>query len=179
MCDRSAASSLKDEPEPDFTFTLEALTKIMRKFYQKLIDTGVVFQSLLLLAMRLYWGKAFFLSGWSKMHSIDKVTLFFENLHIPFPALNAYLVGSMECAGGLCLLIGLASRLVSIPLAITMLVALFTAHHDSFVHFWTDFDSFSQEAPFLYLLTSLIVFAFGPGKISIDALLKRVFFRTR
>jgi putative oxidoreductase len=39
---------------------------------------------------------------------------------------------------------------------------------------FSDPDKFVQAAPFPFLLTALIVLAFGPGLFSVDALLKRV-----
>jgi len=39
--------------------------------------------------------------------------------------------------------------------------------------FFSNSDKFVKADPFPYLLTALIVLAFGPGLFSIDALLKR------
>ena len=53
-------------------------------------------QSPLLLAVRLYWGWQFFQTGLGKLMHIPKVMGFFTSLGIPFPAFNAYFVGSLE-----------------------------------------------------------------------------------
>lgn len=146
--------------------------------YEGLIAAGSHLQSLLLLAMRLYWGVNFFLSGWGKFQNIDKVIGFFKDLGIPFPEVNAYLTAGIECFGGLLLVIGLGSRLVAIPLAFTMVVALLTAHWSAVAHLWRDPDEFVRQAPFNFLLICLIIFAFGPGRFSLDAILEKYFHRS-
>jgi hypothetical protein len=76
-------------------------------------------------------------------------------------------------------LLGAASRLVTIPLIFTMLVAYATQHIDELRPLWTLTDdgsynpaTFFKAAPFPYLLTALIVLLFGPGAFSIDGLIK-------
>jgi putative oxidoreductase len=147
----------------------------IKKCYEALISCGTVLQSLLLLAMRLYWGGSFALSGWGKLHHIEGVSGYFASLGIPFPTLNAYFVGGMEFIGGLCLLLGFASRLAAIPLIVIMIVALLTEHYEALINAFSDPQTFIRQYPFNYLLTALIVLAFGPGKISVDAVLKRFF----
>src|SRR6185369_649034 len=77
-----------------------------------------------LLMIRLYWGWQFFLAGKGKLGNLDQTAEFFAELSIPLPKLNAVMAASTECFGGLLLLLGLGSRLVGIPLTITMSVAL-------------------------------------------------------
>jgi putative oxidoreductase len=71
--------------------------------------------------------------------------------------------------GGLLLLVGLGSRLVSVPLMFTMIVAYATADKEAVAAIFSDPDKFTGAAPFLFLLATAIVFVFGPGKLSIDA----------
>lgn len=126
-----------------------------------------------LLGIRLYWGWQFFQTGKGKLSDISAPTAFFTELGIPFPKLNAYLAGSTECFGGLLLLAGLFSRVTSVPLIFTMLVAYGTAHLDVVKTIWSDPDSFVTAPPFLFLLAAVIVFIFGPGRFSADELLLR------
>ncbi len=130
-------------------------------------------RSPLLLVLRLMFGWELFLTGKGKLQHIDRFIDFLTHLNIPMPAANAYFVASLECAGGLLLLIGLASRLIAIPLTINFIVAYLTADHEAVVNFFKDQDAFTSAAPFLYLLVSLIVLAFGPGFFSIDELIRR------
>jgi hypothetical protein len=74
-------------------------------------------QSPFLLAIRLYWGWQFALTGWGKMHNIAKITGLFMGLNIPFPAFSAHFISGLEFFGGLLLILGLASRLTGFLLA--------------------------------------------------------------
>lgn len=128
-------------------------------------------QPVLLLVIRGWWGWSFFLTGKGKLLNLEKTTAFFTDLGLPLPKLNAIMAGSTECVGGLLLLLGLGSRLVSVPLMFTMIVAYATADKEALAAIFSDPDKFTGAAPFLFLLASVIVFAFGPGKISFDALI--------
>jgi putative oxidoreductase len=148
---------------------------LIQKFYQILISIGKILQPFILLFIRLIWGWQFFQSGVGKFENIEPVISFFTELGIPFPLINAYLAATTECFGGLFLLVGLASRLVAIPLIVTMSVAYLTAHHDAAIAIFTNPMDFVHQTPFNFLLTSLLILAFGPGCISVDGILKRFF----
>lgn len=150
-----------------------------RNFYEGIISAGDFFQHLFLLAIRLYWGYAFHVAGCDKFAHIDKVIGFFGSLGIPFPEANAYLVATIECVGGWCLILGFASRLASIPLAITMVVALVTAHYGAASEILSNPTKFIVEVPVTFLLTSLTVFVFGPGWISIDYLVESLILKKK
>ncbi len=139
-----------------------------RKLYNGLITIGQWLQSPLLLLMRLYWGYAFFTSGLGKLMNISSIAAYFHSLNIPWPTLNAYMAGTTECLGGLLLILGLVSRLISIPLAVVMLVAFATADVDAIKGFWADPYNLVSHTPFTYLMCVLIIFAFGPGRFSLD-----------
>jgi len=128
---------------------------------------------ILLLILRLYFGYQFLISGWGKLHSIERVTGFFTSLGIPAPALNAWFVSGLECVGGLLLILGLGARLISSLLAVNMMVAYLTADRDALTGIFQDPEPFLKADPFLFLLTSLIVMAFGPGRVSVDFLIGR------
>jgi len=134
---------------------------------------GRYFQSPLLLLIRLYWGWGFFQTGKGKLQNLERTAGFFASLHIPLPKLNAILAGSTECVGGLLLLLGLGSRWATPPLIFTMIVAYITSEKEALQALTSDPDKFVTAAPFLFLLAALIVFSFGPGLFSIDALLGR------
>jgi putative oxidoreductase len=141
--------------------------------YERLVQTASLLQSPLLLALRLYWGWSFFVTGKGKLLNLDQTAEFFGGLGLPFPKVNALLAGSTECFGGLLLLVGLGSRLVSLPLAFTMLVAYFTADREALFGIFSEPDKFLAADPFLFLLVSVIVLAFGPGAFSLDWLIAR------
>ncbi len=132
-------------------------------------------QDILLLFVRVAWGFAFFQAGSGKLNNLEGVTAFFTELGIPAPGLHALLVGGVECFGGLLLMAGLFSRLAALPLAISMIVAYLTADIDAVKTLFTeDWTKFLEAAPGPYLLASLLILFFGPGRLSLDALLVRL-----
>ncbi len=134
---------------------------------------GNSLQSVLLLIVRLYWGWQFFLTGKGKLMNLDKTTEFFESLHLPVPKLNALAAGSVECVGGLLLLLGLGSRLISVPLIFTMIVAYVTADIDKVKGIFSEPDKFVSADPFLFFFGAVLIFVFGPGRFSLDRVLNR------
>lgn len=130
-------------------------------------------QSPLLLVIRLYWGVSFAQTGWGKLTHLDRTVGYFESLNIPLPKLNAIMAGSTECFGGALLALGLFARPVAVPLIFTMLVAYGTADHEALTAIFSDPDKFLGADPFHFLFASLLVLAFGPGKLSVDHLLGR------
>src|SRR4051812_11091180 len=135
-----------------------------------LAKLGVVVQPVFLLLVRGWWGWSFFLTGKGKLMNLERTTSFFTDIGIPLPKLNAIVAGSTECFGGLLLLAGLCSRAISVPLTFTMLVAYATADKEALAAIFSDTDKFTSAAPFLFLFAALIVLVFGPGKLSLDAL---------
>ncbi|WP_349632017.1 HvfX family Cu-binding RiPP maturation protein [Bermanella sp. WJH001] len=85
-----------------------------------------------LLALRLYLAPVFWVAGMNKLSDIDSVASWFGNsdwgLGLPFPELLAWLATLTEVGAAVLLVIGLAVRWISIPLIITMLVAIFAVH---------------------------------------------------
>ena len=141
----------------------------VEKFYRWLIALGSSLRSPVLLAIRFFWGWQFFLTGKGKLMDLARPTQFFESLGIPFPHAQAILAGSVECFGGLLLLVGLASRLISVPLMILLTVAYLTADIDRVRAIFSDPDKFVTADEFLFLFAVVIVFVFGPGAFSLDA----------
>ena len=146
---------------------------IAQRAYGWLVAGANKLQSPLLLILRLYWGFSFFQTGKGKLMNFERTTEFFTSLHLPFPAVNAALAATTECVGGLFLMAGLASRLTAIPLTFTMIVAYLTADREALNAIFSDTDKFTEAAPFLFLLVSVIVLIFGPGVFSLDWLIGR------
>ncbi len=146
--------------------------KYVMKAQRLLEKLGKWSAPVILLLARLVIGIAFFNSGLGKLQNLEKTTEFFRDLNIPMPQVNAVMAGSTEMVGGILLAIGLCSRLISIPLAITMIVALATAHREATLNIFKDINEFAGQAPIPFLLVCLFVFAFGPGALSLDAFIK-------
>lgn len=87
------------------------------------------------LALRLYLAPIFIGVGAHKFANFDDMVAWFGNpdwgLGLPLPTLMVLLAASAELFGGLALLLGLATRLVVLPLMMTMVVAAGTAHWDN------------------------------------------------
>jgi putative oxidoreductase len=132
-------------------------------------------QSPFLLAVRLYWGWQFAQTGWGKLHSIAKITVFFASLNIPFPAFNAHFIAGLEFFGGILLILGLGTRLIGFLMVANMLVAYWTADREALASIFSDPGKFYVADPFTFLLASLIVLIFGAGYLSLDHIIaKRV-----
>ena len=99
---------------------------------QGLLDSTRKIDFLGPLAMRLYLAPVFWVAGTSKLHSFEDTTAWFGNpdwgLGLPMPTVMAALATGTEVLGAVLLVFGLAVRWVSIPLMVTMLVAIFTVH---------------------------------------------------
>ena len=84
------------------------------------------------LALRLYLVPVFWVAGMNKVNSFDDIVAWFGNeqwgLGLPFPELLAFLATSAEVGGAILLLFGFATRWATIPLMITMLVAMASVH---------------------------------------------------
>ena len=122
------------------------------------------FQSISLLFARLTLAYGFYEPAMKKWQGIDNVASWFGSMGIPFPTINAYMAASVETLGVILLTLGLMTRLISIPLIVVMLVAIFL------VHFPNGFSAGDNgfEIPFYYMLFLMIFTSFGAGKFSLD-----------
>lgn len=113
--------------------------------------------------LRLAMGVIFFregsgkLLGWFGGSGFAGTCAFFNQLGIPFPEVNAVLVGGIELLGGLAFLSGFLTRLASLPIAATMAVAVLTAHREG-----------GWSYPVLILASCAALFQAGSGPLSID-----------
>jgi putative oxidoreductase len=118
---------------------------------------------------RLAVGLLFVSTGWGKVHDIPKVTSFFEHLGIPAPGFNAVLVGYSELICGSLLVVGLFTRLATIPLAVSMVVAILTAKMSD-IHGLFDLVGADE---FTYLVVLVMIAVIGPGAVAVDAFIAR------
>lgn len=129
-----------------------------------------------LFAMRVIWGGLFITEGWYKFSDVASNVTFYKNLGIIFPTFMVYLSGSAEFFCGILLVAGLLSRLATIPLIITMLVAAIT--DPSQAHFWGhgtgQTETFLAQIPLTFIYPCVIILVFGAGKWSLDHLLKKM-----
>ena len=139
-----------------------------RRWYQVEIWLLDRVRDVVFLVLRAYFGYRLILSGRGKLTNPEQAAADFRGWEIPYPELNVYLAGLSELFGGLFLALGLASRVSTLPVIVTMLVAYMTAHSDQWAAFWTNTPIFFKAPPFAYLFTATMVLLCGPGRLSLD-----------
>ena len=150
--------------------------------YDSLVDHSSPLQSFVLLALRLTWGWQLLESGYGHLTHVQKTVEAFKGWGVPLPELNVYISGTTELVGGALLVLGLATRLMSVPLVFNFLVAFATASRDTLrqlfagPHRLDGYDSFINDSAFPMLILALIMIAFGPGGVSVDRLIRRKLF---
>lgn len=100
--------------------------------YQKFCSLIKHGDGIVALTLRLYLVPIFWMAGTNKLAHFQQTVEWFGNtdwgLGLPFPTLLATLATSAEILGAILLALGLLTRLISIPLIITMLVAIVSVH---------------------------------------------------
>lgn len=140
---------------------------MLQTTHKFLKDILVNFQSLSLLLARLVIAYGFYDPAIKKWQDIDGIASWFGSLGIPFPTINAYMAATTEILGVVLLTLGLFTRLISIPLMVTMVVAITTVHIS---HGFAAGDN-GFEIPLYYMLFLFIFTAHGAGKYSLDYLI--------
>ena len=111
------------------------MIKLYFKIQQQLQLLTRHIDGVVLLLIRLYLAPVMVQAGWQKLANFDSTVQWFGDaefgLGLPFPYLLAILASLAEFIGGLLLVPGLAVRWVSIPLLITMIVAMVTVHAEN------------------------------------------------
>jgi putative oxidoreductase len=127
------------------------------------------------LAVRIVVGWVFLWTGWQKLHFLPRMVENFREWGIPIPEILTPFASGMEFVGGLLLLLGLFTRLVSIPMMIIMLVAIASAK-------WDDVDSLQTLLGFEEI-SYFVMFGYlgvaGPGPVSLDHLILRALRKDR
>ncbi|HEY2589586.1 MAG TPA: DoxX family protein [Tepidisphaeraceae bacterium] len=152
--------------------------------YGTLVCGASYLQSPVLLLLRFTWGWQLVESGYGHLTHVQKTVDAFEGWGVPLPHLSVYVSGATELVGGSLLMLGLATRLISVPLVFNFIVAIVAAsrsdiagafHKQGVLAGW---DQIVNDTAFPMLMLALVMLAFGPGKVSIDYLLGRIVWRT-
>lgn len=137
--------------------------------YLKLVEKLKTLKDLPPLFIRLVLAVGFFGPAMMKIKNFTNIIEYFDSLGIPLPTLNAYLATATEGLGVVLLLLGLRTRLIAIPLFITMIVAIVT------VHLGHGFEAGNNgfEIPLYYMIMLFTLMVYGSGKYSVDYLLSK------
>ena len=133
--------------------------------------------------IRIILGVGFVVHGWAKWSRGPAVFAeLLKQAHVPLPLANAWLVTLLEIFGGLALLIGAFVAIVSVPLIVSMLGAMFTVNI-KYGFSAVNTIGLTAEGPqlgppgyeinLLYIAGLLALILGGAGPLSIDALRSR------
>lgn len=146
---------------------------IMDKLTQDLTFKFSCLRDWAALFFRLILAYGFFDPAMKKvMHFSDIVIWFRDGLNLPFPEVNAFMATSTEVLGVALLILGLATRFISVPLIVVMFVAVVTVH--GFENFSAADNGF--EVPLYYALMLFGLVANGAGKFSLDETVFKKYF---
>ena len=105
------------------------------KLYQSFLNGIKHTDGVLALGLRLYLAPVLMQAGYNKLSHFSDTAAWFGNaewgLGLPLPELMVSLAAGSEFFGAILLILGLGTRLISIPLMFTMLVAAFAVHWDN------------------------------------------------
>jgi len=143
------------------------------EFFSKLGSKKRQIEWLPILCIRIFSGFFFTLSGFYKLFDSSQHQIVLRTLtkaQIPFPELFAYLIPLIELLGGLFLIIGLFTTIVSFILFVILVAALIvdqiasvTIHGGILI-----LEHFLYLPEVLYALIFFWLFFAGPGKVSLD-----------
>ncbi|MEO5881119.1 MAG: DoxX family protein [Caldimonas sp.] len=128
------------------------------------------FQDALALAGRIFLASLFLLSGFDKLVGFGGTVGYIASSGLPMPSVVAVLTILLELGGGLLLVVGLLTRPVALAIAAFTLLAAFIFHA-----YWSvpeaarmgDYLSFWKNISIAGGM--LVLAAFGPGALSLDA----------
>ncbi|KAF1679006.1 DoxX family protein [Bacillus mexicanus] len=113
------------------------------------------------LLLRVMTGIIFFVHGLSKFQEMDGTIQFFGSLGLP--SFMAYVIATIELAGGVLVVFGLATRIVGVLFALTLIGAIIT------VKLKAPFIG-NAEFDYLLLLTSIHLALSGSRFLALDSL---------
>ena len=125
------------------------------------------------LLLRLVFGWFWLETGWAKLHNLEFFSQRFVEWGIPLPTFSATLSGATDLIGGALLMLGLGTRLATIPMIVNMLVALAVVVLPGI----STLDEFVELDEVLYVCVLFWLLMAGPGKASLDHLIARRFRR--
>jgi len=133
--------------------------------------------------LRLIVGYGFMEHGFAKLdRGVGSFAHILQQIGTPVPSIMAWATVLVEIAGGLAILLGAFVALASIPMAIVLLVAIFTVHLpngfssiklQAITAKGAQFGQPGYECDLLYLACLAALVVGGAGPLSVDGLLSR------
>lgn len=120
--------------------------------------------SVLILALRLFFGVLFFVHGMDKMMNFNQLSLNFPSVLGLGSYTTLMLAVFCEFCCSLFLIAGFLQRLILIPMIISMGVAFFDVH-DAILP--------DGELALIYMVVFFVLFLVGPGRFSLDCLIDK------
>jgi len=141
----------------------------LKEKYNYFVQNLQKLKDLPLLFMRIILAIGFYGPAMMKIKNFNSIVEWFGSIGIPLPTLNTYLATTTETLGFILLFLGLGIRIITIPLMITMVVAIVT------VHLGHGFEAGNNgfEIPLYYLIMLFTLLVYGSGKFSLDYLLNK------
>jgi putative oxidoreductase len=143
--------------------------------------SGLLWRQWAPLPLRLVIGYGFIAHGWAKLsRGPAGFAKLLDQIGAPLPELTAWVSTLIEVLGGLAILAGALVAVVSVPLIVMMLVAMFTVHLRygfsaiNTIGLTADGPQFGPpgyEVNLLYIAGLLALILGGAGPLSIDGLL--------
>jgi putative oxidoreductase len=156
----------------------------MKKSVIQMLDSSAPWIGLL--AVRLLMGWEYLEAGMEKFRGQNWFSDIQSNFPFPFnlvpPAISWQMATWFEIIGGIALIIGLGTRFFAVSLIVLTVVAISAVHWPADWQTFADllkgyvisddgFGNFKLPILFLAMLTALLFY--GPGKLSMDAFIRR------
>ena len=126
------------------------------------------------LVARVLLGWLFLVNGWSKLMNMAGFTAYLTNLKVPAPDFWIWPAALSELLIGIALILGLATRYVSLYTFVYLIIAIALAHR-----YW-EYPQAQQTNQYNHFLKNvammggaLLLYLTGPGRFSIDRWLRR------
>ena len=141
--------------------------KLLKSLFSEPISSST--KSLVLLLARVIFGFLFLSHGIAKLHAYANAPeLFLDPIGLG-STLSLWLVLFAEILCTTGFILGVLFRLCLIPMIFTMCIALFVIHASDPLGV--------KELSMMYLAIFALLYITGPGRYSIDGILKRVYLR--
>jgi len=155
----------------------------MKRFWTWVLDPPLTAPPATIL-IRAMAGGVFLWEGLLKFVYTNQGVGRFTKLAMPFPAFTATFVGGLEIVGGILLILGLGTRLITIPFVVEMVVAMLSTKPSLFQGtsplplppappqsgIWAVLHEVRSE--YAQLMSCLFLLLAGPGRWSLDAWLR-------